>query len=184
MGQCLVGLSGIEPPCDQLPFLLLIRERGYSPKLWLRCQVRYSHKLKAQHFVHFPGYCCLLPDVTTKGLITLIQLKKQNYGKQGTFAVPSGIVGGEGFEPTVTGTQSIEVIAVRLPYPEAFHYRVLPLDEPPMFLCRVDWTRTSDPHVPNVVRYQLRYYPMVRMEGLPLYLQSPYSARRFGSIAS
>ena len=26
-------------------------------------------------------------------------------------------------------------------------------------LCRGDWTRTSDPHVPNVVRYQLRYTP-------------------------
>lgn len=25
--------------------------------------------------------------------------------------------------------------------------------------CRDDWTRTSDPHVPNVVRYQLRYIP-------------------------
>lgn len=24
---------------------------------------------------------------------------------------------------------------------------------------RVDWIRTSDPNVPNVVRYQLRYYP-------------------------
>ena len=26
-------------------------------------------------------------------------------------------------------------------------------------VCRVDWIRTSDPYVPNVVRYQLRYYP-------------------------
>lgn len=38
-----VGLSGIEPPCNQLPFLLLIRERGYSP--W-RCIVLRS----------YPGY--------------------------------------------------------------------------------------------------------------------------------
>lgn len=29
----MVGVSGIEPPCNQLPFLLLIRERGYTPKL-------------------------------------------------------------------------------------------------------------------------------------------------------
>ena len=26
-------------------------------------------------------------------------------------------------------------------------------------LCRDDSTRTSDPYVPNVVRYQLRYIP-------------------------
>lgn len=25
---------------------------------------------------------------------------------------------------------------------------------------RDDWIRTSDPHVPNVVRYQLRYIPV------------------------
>lgn len=27
-----VGTVGIEPTCDQLPFLLLIRRRGYIPK--------------------------------------------------------------------------------------------------------------------------------------------------------
>ncbi len=27
--------------------------------------------------------------------------------------------------------------------------------------CRGEKTRTSDPHVPNVVRYQLRYTPIV-----------------------
>ena len=26
-------------------------------------------------------------------------------------------------------------------------------------LCRIEATRTPDPYVPNVVRYQLRYYP-------------------------
>ena len=25
--------------------------------------------------------------------------------------------------------------------------------------CRIEETRTPDPYVPNVVRYQLRYYP-------------------------
>ena len=28
------------------------------------------------------------------------------------------------------------------------------------FLCRDDPTRTDDPYVPNVVRYQLRYIPI------------------------
>ena len=28
-----------------------------------------------------------------------------------------------------------------------------------LMLCRIEETRTPDPHVPNVVRYQLRYYP-------------------------
>ena len=30
----------------------------------------------------------------------------------------------------------------------------------PVSLCRDDSTRTSDPYVPNVVRYQLRYIPL------------------------
>ena len=30
----------------------------------------------------------------------------------------------------------------------------------PAFLCRDDPTRTDDPYVPNVVRYQLRYIPI------------------------
>lgn len=29
--QCRVGQEGIEPSCDQLPFLPLIRRRGYCP---------------------------------------------------------------------------------------------------------------------------------------------------------
>ena|GEM_PF-1788234 len=29
------------------------------------------------------------------------------------------------------------------------------------FLCREEATRTPDPHVPNVVRYQLRYFSSV-----------------------
>ena len=32
-------------------------------------------------------------------------------------------------------------------------------------LCRKEATRTPDPYVPNVVRYQLRYFPM-KAEGL------------------
>ena len=30
---------------------------------------------------------------------------------------------------------------------------------------RIEETRTPDPHVPNVVRYQLRYYPKARHMG-------------------
>ena len=30
----------------------------------------------------------------------------------------------------------------------------------PFFDCRDDRTRTGDPYVPNVVRYQLRYIPI------------------------
>ena len=30
----------------------------------------------------------------------------------------------------------------------------------PLLFCRDDSTRTSDPYVPNVVRYQLRYIPL------------------------
>ena len=29
--------------------------------------------------------------------------------------------------------------------------------------CRIEETRTPDPYVPNVVRYQLRYYPMASL---------------------
>ena len=29
-----------------------------------------------------------------------------------------------------------------------------------LLCCRDDWIRTSDPYVPNVVRYQLRYIPL------------------------
>ncbi|MEY3941834.1 MAG: hypothetical protein RIR07_720, partial [Bacteroidota bacterium] len=29
---------------------------------------------------------------------------------------------------------------------------------------RDDWTRTSDPYVPNVVRYQLRHIPRLRLQ--------------------
>ena len=32
-------------------------------------------------------------------------------------------------------------------------------------LCRKEATRTPDPYVPNVVRYQLRYFP-IKAEGL------------------
>ncbi len=32
---------------------------------------------------------------------------------------------------------------------------------PPEKLCRKEATRTPDPYVPNVVRYQLRYFPIV-----------------------
>ncbi len=35
-------------------------------------------------------------------------------------------------------------------------------DCPSAFFCRDDSTRTSDPYVPNVVRYQLRYIPSVK----------------------
>ena len=30
-----------------------------------------------------------------------------------------------------------------------------------LFFCRDEATRTPDPYVPNVVRYQLRYIPIV-----------------------
>ena len=30
----------------------------------------------------------------------------------------------------------------------------------PFFVCRNEATRTPDPYVPNVVRYQLRYIPI------------------------
>ena len=43
-------------------------------------------------------------------------------------------------------------------------------------LCRKEATRTPDPYVPNVVRYQLRYFPIVA-EGVAsalLYLWSLY----------
>lgn len=35
-------------------------------------------------------------------------------------------------------------------------------EEPRRFRGRDDWTRTSDPYVPNVVRYQLRHIPRLR----------------------
>ena len=42
-------------------------------------------------------------------------------------------------------------------------------DEPSVhlepFLCRKEETRTPDPYVPNVVRYQLRYFPNAQEEG-------------------
>ena len=31
-------------------------------------------------------------------------------------------------------------------------------------LCREEATRTPDPYVPNVVRYQLRYFPIFVMQ--------------------
>ena len=34
------------------------------------------------------------------------------------------------------------------------------LFDTPSFLCRNEATRTPDPYVPNVVRYQLRYIPI------------------------
>ena len=33
-------------------------------------------------------------------------------------------------------------------------------NQPPLCVCRDDRTRTGDPYVPNVVRYQLRYIPI------------------------
>ena len=32
------------------------------------------------------------------------------------------------------------------------------MEDPKIALCREEATRTPDPHVPNVVRYQLRYF--------------------------
>ena len=43
------------------------------------------------------------------------------------------------------------------------HYEcvALPAELRGQFRCRGDWTRTSDPYVPNVVRYQLRHTSIV-----------------------
>lgn len=36
----MVGVMGIEPTCDQLPFLRLIRLRGYTPVLLLQLKFK------------------------------------------------------------------------------------------------------------------------------------------------
>ena len=36
---------------------------------------------------------------------------------------------------------------------------------PYLFFCRKEATRTPDPYVPNVVRYQLRYFPRASDDG-------------------
>ena len=33
--QLFVGVEGIEPTCNRLPFLLCIRQRGYAPSLYV-----------------------------------------------------------------------------------------------------------------------------------------------------
>ena len=37
-------------------------------------------------------------------------------------------------------------------------YKIYPLS---LVFCRKEATRTPDPYVPNVVRYQLRYFPIL-----------------------
>ena len=42
----------------------------------------------------------------------------------------------------------------------------LAIHQPAPKSCRDDPTRTDDPYVPNVVRYQLRYIPMLQYAGV------------------
>ena len=39
------------------------------------------------------------------------------------------------------------------------------------FKCRDEATRTPDPYVPNVVRYQLRYIPILRVQSYGVFLK-------------
>ena len=43
------------------------------------------------------------------------------------------------------------------------------------FFCRDDRTRTGDPYVPNVVRYQLRYIPIALLANAKIIIFSELS---------
>ena len=51
-----------------------------------------------------------------------------------------------------------------------------------LVLRRIEETRTPDPHVPNVVRYQLRYYPNTLLKISCLCLFAPFELLLFGVI--